>query len=134
MKKLVIGIDFDGTIVVSKYPSIGQPKFLAISVLRWLTKRHTVILWTCREGRRLDEAIKWCKQRGVEFQFVNCNSFERIRQYNGDCRKLSCDMLIDDVAGFVFWPWVLVRVLFKEVRAWLVNGQKKSPSCLKRTT
>ncbi len=108
-----IGVDFDGTIVVNKYPSIGQPKFLVIPVLKWLTKRHTVILWTCREGRRLDEAIKWCKQRGVEFHFVNCNSFERIRQYNGDCRKLSCDMLIDDNAGFIFWPWVFIKVLFR---------------------
>lgn len=113
---MVIGVDFDGTIAISKYPDIGRPKLLAIPVLKWLTKRHTVILWTCREGKALDNAVRWCKKRGIEFDYINNNAFERIKKFDSDCRKLSCDMLIDDTAGFVFWPRVAVKVLIKQWR------------------
>ncbi len=132
MKKLVVGIDFDGTIVKSKYPKIGRFKFGAKFVCRWLYRRgHTLILWTCREGPLLDEALWACWRNGINFHCWNENAEERIERYGGDCRKLSCDILVDDTAGFVFWPWVLVRVLFKEVRAWAV---KKAQFCLKRAT
>lgn len=111
---LVLGVDFDGTIVKSKYPDIGRFKFGARLMLRWLYKRHTLVLWTCREGMYLDQAVWACKVKGIHFHFHNQNTGERIAQYGGDCRKLSCDLLIDDMAGFVFWPWVFIKVLFRE--------------------
>jgi len=117
MKKLVIGLDFDGTVVKSAYPKIGKPKFLALPILRWLMQRHTVVLWTCRSGQYLDDALRWCRDNGLRFEFVNCNIFDRIRAYGGDCRKLSCDILVDDTAGVIFWPWVVVRTLLKEVKS-----------------
>lgn len=119
--RLVIGVDFDGTIVTSNYPAIGKSKFMAIPILRWLQRRHTVVLWTCRGGQHLDKALNWCRDNGLRFNFVNVNTFERIKEYGGDCRKLSCDILVDDTAGFVFWPWVLIRVLLWEVKTWLIN-------------
>lgn len=114
---MVIGCDFDGTVVKSAYPKIGRFKFGAKFVLRWLYRRgHTLVLWTCRERLLLDEAIWACRMQGINFHYFNENTDERIEQYGGDCRKLSCDILVDDTAGFVFWPWVIVRVLCKEVR------------------
>lgn len=117
MKNLVIGVDFDGTIVKNNYPKIGTPKFLALPIIKWLLSRHTIILWTCRHDRELDEAVKWCENYGIRFHYVNNNCFGRIRKYGGDCRKLSCDILVDDTAGFVFWPWVLIRILLREVKS-----------------
>ena len=114
--KLVIGVDFDQTIAKTKYPTIIKPKFLAIPVLKWLKRRHTIILWTCRVDKHLDSAVDWCDKQGVSFHHINNNCFDRIKKYGGDCRKLSCDILVDDMAGFVFWPWVVVRVLIKEVK------------------
>ncbi len=110
---MIIGVDFDGTIVKSAYPNIGRTKFMAIPVLKWLTKRHTMVLWTCRMGKHLEKALSWCRKTGITFDYVNENTPERISQYGGDCRKLSCDLLVDDMAGFVFWPWVAIKVMIK---------------------
>ena len=33
--------------------------------------RHRLILWTVREGKLLDEAVEWCRERGVEFYAIN---------------------------------------------------------------
>ena len=127
--KLVIGVDFDGTVVKSKYPKIGRFKFGAKFVIRWLYQRgHTLILWTCREGTLLHEAIWVCLMNGISFHYHNKNATKRIKRYGGDCRKLSCDILVDDMAGFVFWPWVFVRVLLKEVKTWVINLQGLSRS------
>lgn len=30
-----------------------------------------LILWTCRQGKVLDEAVEWCKQHGLEFDAIN---------------------------------------------------------------
>ena len=85
--KLVIGVDFDQTIAKTKYPTIIKPKFLAIPVLKWLKRRHTIILWTCRVDKHLDSAVDWCDKQGVSFHHINNNCFDRIKKYGGDCRK-----------------------------------------------
>ena len=69
---MTIAVDFDGTIVRHRYPKIGEEIPFATDTLRMLiSERHRLILWTVREGRLLDEAIEWCKARGVEFYAVN---------------------------------------------------------------
>ena len=67
-----IAVDFDGTIVTHEYPKIGTEIPFAIDTLKMLIKdRHRLILWSVREGQLLQEAVDWCKERGVEFWAVN---------------------------------------------------------------
>lgn len=69
---MTIAVDFDGTIVENRYPEIGDERMFATETLKMLIQdRHRLILWTCREGRLLDDAINWCKERGVEFWAIN---------------------------------------------------------------
>lgn len=69
---MVIAVDFDGTIVENKYPEIGQERPFAIETLKMLIRdRHQLVLWTCREGELLDNALQWCRERGVEFYAAN---------------------------------------------------------------
>ena len=69
---MVIAVDFDGTIVEHRYPEIGEEIPFAIETLKMLiADRHKVILYTMRNGELLDEAVKWCSDRGVEFYAVN---------------------------------------------------------------
>lgn len=69
---MVIAVDFDGTIVEHKYPAIGRELPFATETLRMLIRdRHKLILWSVREGALLDEAVEWCRERGVEFYAVN---------------------------------------------------------------
>ena len=69
---MTIAVDFDGTIVEHKYPAIGRELPFAIETLKKLgDEHHRLILWTVREGRLLDEALAFCRDRGLEFYAVN---------------------------------------------------------------
>lgn len=57
---------------------------------------NKVILWTCRCGERLQDAVMWCKRYGLEFDAVNENLPEMIKWYGNDSRKIFYDVLIDD--------------------------------------
>lgn len=104
---MTIAIDFDGTIVEHKYPQIGKEIPFAIATLKRLQDDgHRLILWSCREGRLLEDAIAFCRERGVEFFAVNSNypdedvDADAIRS-----RKLKADMFIDDrnIGGLPDW-------------------------------
>lgn len=67
-----IAVDFDGTIVTHEYPKIGTELPFATETLKMLIRdHHKLILWSVREGKLLDEAVEWCRERGVEFWAVN---------------------------------------------------------------
>ena len=95
---MIIAVDFDGTIVEHKYPAIGKEIPFAIDTLKMLQKdRHRLILWSVREGKLLDEAVQWCKERGVEFYAVNRDYPEETTDNNPNfSRKLKVDVFIDD--------------------------------------
>ncbi len=95
----VIAVDFDGTLCEERWPKIGRPRRRVIRELkRRQAKGDRIILWTCREGKLLDEAVLWCLERGIVFDAINGNVPERIRQYGDDPRKLSADEYWDDRA------------------------------------
>lgn len=103
-----IAVDFDGTIVENKYPEIGKPKIFAFETLLELQKKgHLLILWTYRTGKKLDEAVTFCKKHGLEFYAVNKNYPE---EHFDDTisRKIAADIYIDDrnLGGFPGWSEV----------------------------
>jgi len=104
---MTIAVDFDGTIVEHKYPKIGEEIPFAIDTLKMLIKdHHKLILWSVREGELLDEAVEWCRNRGVEFYAVNRDYPEETLSNNQHfSRKLKVDMFIDDrnVGGLPDW-------------------------------
>ena len=105
---MVIAVDFDGTIVEHKYPAIGRELPFATETLRMLIRdRHKLILWSVREGRLLDEAVEWCRERGVEFYAVNRDYPEESREHDSFSRKLKADLFIDDrnIGGLPDWGY-----------------------------
>ena len=104
---MVIAVDFDGTIVEHRYPEIGPEIPFAIDTLKMLiSDRHKVILWTVREGKLLDDAVEWCRNRGVEFYAVNKDYPEERKEYNNHfSRKIKAEVWIDDrnVGGLPDW-------------------------------
>ena len=105
---MTIALDFDGTIAENKYPKIRKEIPFAIDTLKMLIKeQHLLILWSVREGKLLQDAVNWCKERGVEFYAVNKdypeeNASQSSKHYS---RKLKADMFIDDrmVGGMLDW-------------------------------
>jgi hypothetical protein len=95
----IYAVDFDGTLCESVWPGIGSPN---TALIKHLIKRrregNKVILWTCRCGSRLEEAVSWSLGLGLEFDAVNENLFEMIEFYGNDSRKIFADVYIDDKA------------------------------------
>ncbi|WP_455590043.1 BT0820 family HAD-type phosphatase [Bacteroides rodentium] len=103
---MTIAVDFDGTIVEHRYPRIGEEIPFAIATLKMLIKdRHRLILWSVREGELLEEAVEWCRERGVEFYAVNRDYPEEDPSHNGFSRKVKVDLFIDDrnLGGLPDW-------------------------------
>ena len=104
---MVIAVDFDGTIVEHRYPSIGKELPFAIDTLRKLAEEgHRLILWTVREGQYLDDAVEFCRSRGLEFYAVNRDYPEEEKENNRRyTRKLKADLWIDDrnLGGLPDW-------------------------------
>lgn len=103
----IIAVDFDGTIVTHEYPNIGEELPFATETLRMLIRdHHRVILWSMREGKLLQDAIDWCRERGVEFYAVNRDYPEEEKEKNNHySRKLKADYFIDDrgIGGLPDW-------------------------------
>lgn len=103
----IIAVDFDGTIVTHEYPNIGEELPFATETLRMLIRdHHRVILWSVREGKLLQDAIDWCRERGVEFYAVNRDYPEEEKEKNNHySRKLKADYFIDDrgIGGLPDW-------------------------------
>jgi hypothetical protein len=100
-----IAVDFDGTIVEHEYPGVGKEKLFAFRTLKELEKNGaTLILWTFRAGKELDEAVEYCRKNGLEFYAVNKNYPEEIYDETIS-RKINADIYIDDrnIGGFPGW-------------------------------
>ena len=114
---MIIAIDFDGTICQNKYPEIGDPMPLAIESVRELHQAgHYLILWTCRQGEQLNEALQWCEENGLSFHAVNDHNPDNLKLFGGvGGNKVYADIYIDDknIGGFVGWQRAME--LIKEI-------------------
>ena len=84
-----IAVDFDGTLCYSKWPELGQPNQALIEYLQeWKRNGNKLILWTCRAGEALSNAVEWCREQNLEFDAVNDNLPEIIEFYEHNSRKI----------------------------------------------
>ena len=109
-----IAVDFDGTIVEHRYPSIGKPRLFAFETLKKLQQeKHQLILWTYRSGKKLEEAVDFCRKNGIEFYAVNKNYPEEVFDEETISRKIEADYYIDDrcIGGLPGWGeiWQIIH-------------------------
>ena len=126
---MVIAVDFDGTIVEHRYPAIGKELPFATDTLKMLIRdQHKLILWSVREGKLLDEAVEWCKARGVEFYAVNRDYPEESTEHNTFSRKVKADLFIDDrnIGGLP--DWGTIYQMIKENSTWEEVIQQRNSS------
>lgn len=91
---MIIACDFDGTIEKD-----GKPNISLINKLREEQRRgNVVILWTCRSGIRLNEAIHFMTRYGLRPNYVNANVPKMVSKFGCDSRKVFADVYIDDKA------------------------------------
>jgi len=101
-----LAFDCDGTIFADAFPGIGAVEDIHKLAHEYIRMRHAqgwaCIIWTCREnipdkGNYLDDAINFCKENDIPFDYVNENP-------EGDfgrpdlVRKIWCTEYLDDKA------------------------------------
>ena len=128
---MTIAVDFDGTIVEHRYPAIGRELPFATATLRQLQKEMPdlhLILWTVREGQLLDDAVAWCRERGLEFYAVNANYPEELPSaVPTGCRKVTADLYIDDRNLGTLPSWAAIyRLITGTDRPSSENTEKKA--------
>lgn len=100
MKRKIIAVDFDETLFTDEYPNIGNPIWKTINYCKdEQLSGATIILWTCRNGNELYDAIKACSNVGLFFDYINKNTKENMLKYGAnEGRKICADIYIDDRA------------------------------------
>ena len=122
---MIFAVDFDGTIVRNEFPKIGEELIVAMDgvkptevMIALQGQGDKIIIWTCRCGRYLVEAIQWLEERGVYPDGVNCNL---IGTPGFGIPKIVADVYIDDKSFPPFTNWQDVYESF------VVKKQKREP-------
>ena len=112
MKKLILAVDFDDTIV--EIEKDYTPKTLisgAKEVINWAHDNGCyIIIWTCRSGKMLDEAKVFLEKNKIMFDRINENCEELDFETS---RKIYYDILIDDKCLYKI-DWKKFKKLIKD--------------------
>lgn len=107
--KKILAIDFDGTIVefnndINSIDFKFKENF--IEVWFWLKENFYTILWTCRNGNRLNDALNFLNSSNIKFDSINENaSFLDFETSN----KIYADIYIDDrILGYEI-DWLKIK-------------------------
>jgi len=103
----ILAIDFDGTLFKTDSLEIKEAKRDIIDKVKEFKKAGAeIVLWTCREGTSLEDAVKVCKEGGLEFDAINENApswaeYQKEKSKEGDIfatRKIFANFYLDDRA------------------------------------
>lgn len=94
---MIIGVDFDGTVVTHDYPRVGKD-IGAVPVLKRLVDAgNQLVLFTMRSTQNgtFQDAVKWFEKNGIELYGKNTNPTQKAWT---DSPKAHCHLYIDDAA------------------------------------
>ena len=103
----VLAVDYDDTLFSGGIEAEGTAKEEIINKVKEFKENGAeIVLWTCREGIGLKEAVKKCKEVGLEFDSINENSPSVVKYIMGKekegwtlaSRKILADFYLDDKA------------------------------------
>lgn len=107
---MIIAVDFDATLTKdsSSFPEVVDTdlRFDRVKKLKTLQARGIkLILWTCRFGTALEQAVELCKEYGLTFDAVNDNLPEIKKDFSIQLKagselskKIYADRYLDDKA------------------------------------
>ena len=110
---MILAIDFDATIVDSRYPNIiGLRKDAKKYINRMYDDGHYIIIWTCRTGGDLRMATQFLDDNGVKYHIANDNNPVETARWNNNSRKVFADLYIDDkqIGGLPSWKTIYKHV------------------------
>lgn len=88
-----------GVILKERYPDIGAPNWeIIVAAAAEQIAGAGLILWTCREGELLENALEACARWGLHFDAVNDSLPSWKKFYGNDTRKVGATEYWDDKA------------------------------------
>lgn len=94
-----IAIDFDGCLFYTEHMRIVSPNWDVITQAKAEKEAGAgLILWTCREGELLEEAVDACAKCGLEFDAINESLPDWIAAFDTTPRKVGATEYWDDKA------------------------------------
>lgn len=131
---MILGVDFDGTIVKDAYPKIGDPVPGAIECLRELANRYGAEIWlyTCRQGQELWDAENYLRDNGIPhkvYDKLRANAYGTIKpfvDYFIDDRAIGTPLVMpDDDKPYVKWEDVMILLGYRTGNAYrLAQGKR----------
>lgn len=94
MSGKLIAVDFDGTCVEHRFPEIGRDIGAETVLKKLIDAGHSIMLWTMRSGKGLEDALQWFADRNIPLLCANSNS----RQTWTTFPKMYAHLYIDDAA------------------------------------
>ncbi len=103
----VLAVDYDDTLFSGGIEAEGTSKEEIINKVKEFKENGAeIVLWTCREGNGLKEAVKKCEEVGLKFDSINENSPSVVKYIMGKekegwtlaSRKILADFYLDDKA------------------------------------
>lgn len=123
---MIIAVDFDGTIARSDYPDIKGEMPYAGEVLRRLhASGHYIILWTCRCGDQLLDAVNWLLEHKIPFDRINDHNPENVQLYGAGGNKVYAHCYVDDKNAGGFPGWLEVEKWINETETEYQNRIKQ---------
>lgn len=99
MIRKAIAIDFDGCLCADAFPDVGEPHWDVINRAKGEQAAGAgLILWTCREGELLRDAIDACSAWGLCFDAINESLPDWIAAFGTCPRKVGATEYWDDKA------------------------------------
>ena len=99
--KIVLAIDFDGTIVGQKYPEIGPLFKGAKEAINYFYDdgKFIIIIWSTRSGLAEIEMKEFLDKNGIKYHYINenCDEFKAVL-HEPEGKKIYYDILVDDRA------------------------------------
>ena len=98
---MIVAVDFDGTLTkTDDYPE-AQPNYIGFhAILKFQKRGGKVILWTCRAGEELKDAVAFCGAFGLTFDAINRNLPEMEQKWlqsgHTVSPKVFADVYVDD--------------------------------------
>lgn len=103
---MIIAVDFDGTIARSDFPVIrGEMPYAAESLRKLKEQGHYILIWTCRTGTHLLDAVNWLLEHEIPFDRVNDHNPANLARYGDGGNKVYAHCYIDDKNLFGFPGW-----------------------------
>lgn len=105
-KHRTVAIDFDGTIYNNKTKELMPDAAKALKYLH--AKGYILILWTCRDGNRLANAVNILKKYEIYECFSAVNSNVETMKFKTSNKIVAC-IYIDDrnLGGFPGWDKII---------------------------